>query len=238
MSFLNFKRQSNPYGLQFQGLGFPTLMFIFAIFLEYSGIDLWLERHFYDAQAGWIYKNHWLLENVFHRGGKYLMIMVGVVLLMALIASLKRIEYIEWRRPLLAAVVGALSGILWVSILKKVSHIYSPWDLMIFNGNMPYLRMLDSTPLGIKAGNAFPAGHASGGFALFCLYFLSKTMPFAKPWLMAFAALTVGFTFGLAQQMRGAHFLSHDLVALAICWTANYVSFSLISPWKIFEEPC
>jgi membrane-associated PAP2 superfamily phosphatase len=30
--------------------------------------------------------------------------------------------------------------------------------------------------------------------------------------------LAAGLIFGLAQQLRGAHFLSHDLWALAISW--------------------
>jgi membrane-associated PAP2 superfamily phosphatase len=30
--------------------------------------------------------------------------------------------------------------------------------------------------------------------------------------------LGLGVIFGLAQQARGAHFLSHDLVSLGICW--------------------
>jgi membrane-associated PAP2 superfamily phosphatase len=25
--------------------------------------------------------------------------------------------------------------------------------------------------------------------------------------------------FGISQQLRGAHFISHDLAAIAICWT-------------------
>ena len=30
--------------------------------------------------------------------------------------------------------------------------------------------------------------------------------------------LLAGMVFGLAQQLRGAHFLSHDVASLAVCW--------------------
>ena len=30
--------------------------------------------------------------------------------------------------------------------------------------------------------------------------------------------LAAGAVFGLAQQLRGAHFLSHDIASLAVCW--------------------
>ena len=31
--------------------------------------------------------------------------------------------------------------------------------------------------------------------------------------------LLAGTVFGLAQQLRGAHFLSHDVASLAVCWS-------------------
>jgi len=31
--------------------------------------------------------------------------------------------------------------------------------------------------------------------------------------------IAAGVVFGIAQQLRGAHFLSHDLWTAAICWT-------------------
>ena len=31
--------------------------------------------------------------------------------------------------------------------------------------------------------------------------------------------LLAGTVFGLAQQLRGAHFLSHDVASMAVCWS-------------------
>ncbi|MCL7421426.1 MAG: hypothetical protein M8364_11040 [Methylobacter sp.] len=39
--------------------------------------------------------------------------------------------------------------------------------------------------------------------------------------------LGLGMVYGIAQQMRGAHFLTHDLFALAVCWFSSFVLFML-----------
>ena len=36
--------------------------------------------------------------------------------------------------------------------------------------------------------------------------------------LLLIPGLVIGISFGLAQQLRGAHFLSHDVWSAAICW--------------------
>ncbi|MCY1448479.1 hypothetical protein D9M71_651480 [compost metagenome] len=46
-------------------------------------------------------------------------------------------------------------------------------------------------------------------------------------WPALAAALAVGAAFGIAQQLRGAHFLSHDLWSLAISWAVA----ALLSLW-------
>jgi membrane-associated PAP2 superfamily phosphatase len=40
--------------------------------------------------------------------------------------------------------------------------------------------------------------------------------------------LVAGGVFGAAQQLRGAHFLSHDLWTLATCWTVSLLLFLLV----------
>jgi membrane-associated PAP2 superfamily phosphatase len=41
----------------------------------------------------------------------------------------------------------------------------------------------------------------------------------------------IGPLYGLTQQLRGAHFLSHDLVSIALCWFVSYAVFA-------FAEVC
>jgi membrane-associated PAP2 superfamily phosphatase len=69
-----------------------------------------------------------------------------------------------------------------------------------------------------RPGRCFPSGHASSGYALVATYFFCRCM---APRLRRYAfgtAMALGLAFGIAQQLRGAHYLSHDVWALAICW--------------------
>jgi len=74
----------------------------------------------------------------------------------------------------------------------------------------------------------FPAAHASAGYAWVCAYFAARSLgvSWAK-WLLV-GALALGFLFGFGQQLRGAHFISHDLWTLAICWFTALVGYRFL----------
>lgn len=74
-------------------------------------------------------------------------------------------------------------------------------------------------PDGAEFGQCFPGGHSSGGFAQVASYYVLKQYhrPYAKFGLLF--GIGLGAIFGLAQELRGAHFISHDLWSLAIAWT-------------------
>jgi membrane-associated PAP2 superfamily phosphatase len=44
--------------------------------------------------------------------------------------------------------------------------------------------------------------------------------------------LGLGLLFGFAQQLRGAHFLSHDLWTLGIAWSAALTLYLAMAPLK------
>ncbi len=71
-------------------------------------------------------------------------------------------------------------------------------------------------------GGCFPAGHASAAFAYAGGWFAwRRAAPaLARRWL--FGALAAGLLLGVAQQMRGAHYMSHTLWTAWICWTAGF----------------
>lgn len=48
--------------------------------------------------------------------------------------------------------------------------------------------------------------------------FCSVGVCLAWRWLGLMIGLVAGLIFGISQQLRGAHFLSHDLWSLTICW--------------------
>ena len=65
----------------------------------------------------------------------------------------------------------------------------------------------------------FPAGHASAGYAWMALYFFFLATRPQWRWLGLAVGIVLGLLFGVVQQLRGAHFLSHDLWTAVICWS-------------------
>ena len=76
----------------------------------------------------------------------------------------------------------------------------------------------------------FPAGHASAGYAWVALYFFFLATRPAWRWRGLAIGLATGAVFGISQQLRGAHFLSHDIFAMIICWGVALGSYYMLYP--------
>ena len=204
----------------------PLVILLVGVISEYSGLDVFLAGRFYDATNNtWPYKSWWLTSTVLHKGGRDLVVTIGVVVFLVLIISFFVKKLSRYRKGVAYLLVASLAGPLLVSIGKNCTHIYTPWALGMFGGTHPYIRLFDPVPAGAAVGHAFPAGHSSGGFALFSLFFLALEYRPSIKYIGLAVPLVLGFTFGIAQQARGAHFLSHDLFSLAICWYAALVTY-------------
>lgn len=120
---------------------------------------------------------------------------------------------------------SALTSTLVVNLLKSVTHRDCPWDLVRYGGLKPYIGFFEQYPDAVDFGQCFPAGHASAGYCWFGLYFFIKHSFYPyKNFGLAFP-ITLGLIFGLDQQLRGAHFLSHDLWTAFICWAIAVLLF-------------
>lgn len=199
----------------------PGLLVVAGTLCQYTGLDEWLIRPFFDAtSATWPYVSNWWTAGLIHKGGRDLIASLLGLLAILLIASMFYKPLGRFRRDFALLLCGSLSGIVVVALLKNSTHIYTPDDLAMFGGDKPHIRLFDAVPPGLPVGHAFPAGHASGAFALISVYFLLALRQSRWRYAALAACLTLGFTFGFAQQMRGKHFFSHDLFTLAVCWTA------------------
>src|SRR5690606_20864867 len=84
-----------------------------------------------------------------------------------------------------------------------------------------------------RYGACFPAGHASAAYAWFGFYYFAREyMPRWKWWALT-AVCALGAVFGAGQQLRGAHFLSHDIWTLGLCWFIATGLYLLA-----FRRPC
>lgn len=186
-----------------------------------GGLDLAF-AHAFGTAHGFPLRDQWFFVQVLHEGARRL----GWLLVMLLALSvwwprgvLRRIDASER----LQMAVSALVALAMVSITKNFSSTSCPWDLAEFGGVARYashwaLGMVDG-----GGGRCFPAGHASAGFAFLGGYFaLRRHQPRAARWWLA-GALAAGLILGGAQQVRGAHFMSHTLWTGWICWTTGWL---------------
>lgn len=195
--------------------------------LEQSGADVWLSAHFYDAvSAQWPYKDHWLIQKVLHKGGRLVFFSLAALMLGSLLWSCrKQSAWRNERRPLLYLFLATISGPLLILVLKNHTHIYCPWDLQLFGSQRPYIRFFDLLSPGLPVGHCFPAAHAGSGYAFVSLYFCLLYSHKRYRYQGLGFALLLGVLYGVTQQMRGAHFLSHDVMSLLICWYSSLLLF-------------
>ena len=161
-----------------------------------------------------------LFADWLHVAGRRVIIGFGLTVLFAWLVSLVAPSLERYRRGLLFVFLSMLVTTSLVSLLKSVSSIYCPWDLARYGGDI--LEAL-SIQHGWASGRCFPSGHASAGYALFALFFFARVYsPRWRWWVFGFA-LGMGLLFGITQQLRGAHFVSHDLWAASLSWTLSYL---------------
>lgn len=186
-----------------------------------GGLDLAF-AHAFGTAHGFPLRDQWFFVQVLHEGARRL----GWVLVLLLALSvwwprgvLRRIDATER----LQMAVSALVALAMVSITKNLSTTSCPWDLAEFGGVARYASHWALGVVDGGGGRCFPAGHASAGFAFLGGYFaLRRHQPRAARWWLA-GALTAGFILGGAQQVRGAHFMSHTLWTGWICWVTGWL---------------
>ena len=205
-------------------MGRPLVLILifFALLLlwDASGLDLVLAR-MVGAPDGFAWRENWFLVHVMHKGGKHLSWVIFIALLLAIFWPLGFMRRLD-RRDRAQLVIATVAALALIAVMKRISHTSCPWSLREFGGAAQYI---SHWAWGVRdggGGRCFPAGHASAAFAYLGGYFVwRRTAPaVARGWLVC--TLIAGLLFGLAQQWRGAHFMSHTLWTAWLCWVAGY----------------
>ena len=185
-----------------------------------AGGDQWLADQLYQLEGHqWALKDAWVTTHLIHKGGKWLSAFATLLALVACFHAWRHARWRTWRWPLLYLVLAVALGTGTVSLLKSLTHMDCPWDLSRYGGLREYVGLFATRPADMSRGMCFPAGHASAGYAWVSLYFFALMVRPDWRWRGLAAGLLAGAVFGFAQQLRGAHFLSHDLWTLVTCWT-------------------
>lgn len=181
---------------------------------EISGLDRPVSQMF-SGPSGFAWHEWWVAVRL-HDVGRW--IGMGLLLLQLLSLAFSRPAGVVRSRHA-AWLVVTLVCLIAVPGLKHVSQTSCPWDVIDFGGRVPYvphwlLGVSDGGP-----GRCFPSGHAVAGAAFVSNYFLWRdTRPrLANVWL--YGALGLAWFDGGLQVVRGAHYVSHVMWSIWLCWT-------------------
>lgn len=209
----------------------PLLVFAaVAWILEATPIDVMLADWLYQLQGGeWRFKDHWLMQNILHDGGLYLIEVLYASVLIGFGLSFLYAPLRRYRFGLLWLFITLILCPITVSALKHATHVDCPWDLARYGGLRPYIRTFEAHPGTFPYGQCFPSSHASSAFAFVALYFFFfRYHPRFRWWGLA-TGIGMGASYGIDQQLRGAHLLSHDVWALAVCWFISLTSYMVFA---------
>lgn len=204
----------------------PALLALLALFalFELTNIDLWLQDHLFNFQTGdWLVDDRAPVPRFFFYDLPKILIIALAVALIVLAAGPSRWRE-RWARgprrvDLWIVIVTLATGPGLIAISKATTNVFCPRELQRYGGPAPYVRVLEvcSPEQRInRRGRCFPAGHASGGFALLSLAGLARTR--RGRLVGASVGVALGTVMGVYQMVKGAHFLSHTVVTALFCW--------------------
>lgn len=193
------------------------LSLVLLLLWDASGLDLWMATLFGDAR-GFPLQNHWLWNDVLHDKIKPFTWALEIALLLGIAVPFSVLRALPVSRRAQLALT-TLVALLLVSSIKLRSATSCPWDLQQFGGAAIYVSHWARGVLDGGGGGCFPAGHASAGFAFLGGFFVFRHRHPALAWYWLAGTLALGLLLGVAQQIRGAHYMSHTLWTAWLCWT-------------------
>ena len=218
---------------------FLTFILLIAsiLFFGFSSLDKTVQDLFYNSNS-----QEWLLDKhlepykfIFYDGIKKLLILFALSILIALLFFRRKELVQHYKRGLLIVLLSAIFIPLITGALKKSTNMPCPKNEIHYGGIYPSTKVWEHYPKSFEQPSkirCFPAGHASGGFALLSLFFLFKSRRNKIKALIL--ALSVGWSMGMYKMMIGDHFLSHTIITMLLAWLIVLIIASLL---KEKEKP-
>ncbi len=198
-----------------------ALLILTVYLFGVTDMDMWVQDLLYDAEA-----HRWILDRnlqpyrwIFYDGIKAVLILFALLMLFALLFGRKTVLVQRYREGILIVILSALIVPTAASSLKKVTNMPCPKHSIRYNGSYPHTAVWEHYPKAfskLSHTQCWPAGHASGGFALLSLFFLFKSRRNQRKALCF--ALGMGWLMGGYKMLIGDHYLSHTLVTMLLSW--------------------
>ena len=206
-----------------QQLVVTFIILLFSIiFFGITDVDLSLQDKFFNFSTHkWIlFSGEQPYKFLFYDGIKKLLIAFAISLLLALIFFRKTKLINDYRRGIIVVVLSAIFVPLIANSIKGQTNMPCPKNEIRYGGIYPrtavWQNYTSQFKLHHKKSKCWPAGHASGGFALLSLIFLFHKRK--SKILAGTTAMIVGWSMGLYKMIIGDHFFSHTLITMILAW--------------------
>jgi len=219
-----------------------SLIAVLCLF-QFTNLDIYVQSFFYDfnTKDWFIDKNEPILRFFLYDGLKKAIILFNVLILIALLFFRKKQIVQEYKKGLLIVLLSSIFIPSIIGSLKAFTNTPCPCNIVKFGGTYPEKKVFDSYPEGFVQKSkvkCWPAGHASGGFALMSLFFLFKKPRNQK--IALISVLILAWSMGNYKMLLGDHFLSHTIITMLLAWLiiliiVKFISFKQQRP--TFEKP-
>ncbi len=215
-----------------QSLLCMLLMALILYVESFTDLDMFVQKAWYSKEtASWLISkaDHEKWRWLFYGGMKKMVAIAGGIGVAVMLYGVFARKAALIRSGLLFSLALMITP-LTVGGLKYLTNIYCPHEIQEFGGQAFYqhvLEMANPANAGLICGRCFPAGHASGGFALTMIFFC---VPRSFRWPALFMSLCVGWIMGGYQMLRGDHFLTHTLMTMVLAWQINLLIVLTIPP--------
>jgi membrane-associated PAP2 superfamily phosphatase len=201
-----------------------TLLLLGAVLalFELTDLDLRLQDRFFNFETRrWVVDEREPVGRLIWYNGPKALVWIGGLATLALAVGPARWRESSgfnrrglWLGVLVIATVPALAG-----LGKKYTNTFCPSEIRRYGGDVAYAKLCEPYPADdrpARRGGCFPAGHASGGFALMGLLAVRSS----RRWRNGIIALGLGLGWWMGgyQMLKGAHYLSHTLTTMLVAW--------------------
>lgn len=199
--------------------GLPLAFFVVsAVAIALTSLDTMLARAVFFDGTRWIGAESWWTNEFLHEGGRSAMRLVGVAALVVWGVGKFSRRQAHLKRPASYVAIAIILSTGLVGLIKSQTNVDCPSDLAGFGGDRPHVGLFEDRPNDLPHAACFPAAHSSSGFALLAFYFLWRERNRRLAHAGLALGLVTGVIFGIAQQSRGAHFISHDVWSAFLVW--------------------
>lgn len=237
--------------------GFVLAAIVLLVVFECLPIDLHVQRALFDSALGdFRWHRDPRLENWLHVQARRALYVFPVFAALYWLGStlIARRAADASRRALAASrarrgryvLVALLVAPTMVSLAKQLTDRPCPWDIAEFGGGVRHYGLFAPAPPGARPLACFPAGHASGGFALLAFALAAGAAPAGvgaagarrrRALVLGWFGLSVavGTLLGTVRVLQGAHFVSHVLWSAWLVWLVQWsLARWMLSPARGF----